>query len=56
MVEPAEACTEIPHPNLAALRSLDGDAVVAFVSEADFAGEAEDKFVAALLAEIRRGR
>jgi hypothetical protein len=57
MAEPAEACTDIPHPNIAALRLLSGaDAVVAFVSEADFVEDAEDRYVAALLAEIRRGR
>lgn len=57
MAAPAEACTDIPHPNLAALRLLDGaDAVVVFVAEADFVEDAEDRNVAALLAEIRRGR
>jgi hypothetical protein len=65
MAEPAEACTDIPHPNLAALRLLSGgEAVVAFVAEADFVADIEvgdgvegiaDKYVAALLAEIRRG-
>jgi hypothetical protein len=57
MAEPAEACTEIPHPNIAALRLLDGgDAVVAYVAEADFVEDVEDRYAAALLAEIRRGR
>ena len=60
MAEPAEACTEIPHPNVAALRLLSGgDAVVAYVSEADFVEDVEDvedRYAAALLAEIRRGR
>lgn len=56
MVEPAEACTEIPHPNLAALRLVGDAAVVTFVSEADFLGDADDAHAAALLAEIRRGR
>lgn len=57
MAEPAEAYTEMPHPNIAALRLLDGgDAVVAYVSEADFTEDVEDRFAAALLAEIRRGR
>jgi hypothetical protein len=60
MAEPAEACTDIPHPNVAALRLLSGgEAVVAFVSEAGFVEDVEasaDKYVAALLAEIRRGR
>ena len=59
MAEPAEACTEIPHPNLAALRVLGGDAVVAYVAQADFVGDVEDvedRYAAALLAEIRRGR
>ncbi|WP_194909481.1 hypothetical protein [Catenulispora rubra] len=65
MAEPGEACTDIPHPNIAALRLLGGgDAVVAYVSEADFVEDAEgigdieeveDRYVAALLAEIRRG-
>ncbi|MEZ0112295.1 hypothetical protein ABH920_006314 [Catenulispora sp. EB89] len=65
MVEPAEACTDIPHPNIAVLRLLSGgDAVVAYVSEAGFVEdvegighveEVEDRYVAALLAEIRRG-
>lgn len=58
MVEPGEACTDIPHPNLAVLRLLGGeDAVVAFVSEADFAADAADaadRYVAALMTEIRR--
>ncbi|MEY9887865.1 hypothetical protein ABIA31_001505 [Catenulispora sp. MAP5-51] len=58
MVEPGEACTDIPHPNLAVLRSLSGrDVVVAFVSEADFAADAADaadRYVAALMTEIRR--
>jgi hypothetical protein len=54
---PAEACTEISHPNIAALRMLDGgDAVVAYIAEADFVAEVEDRYAAALLAEIRRGR
>jgi len=64
MAEPSEACTDVPHPNIAALRLLSGaDAVVAFVSEADFVEDVEDvenfegiadEYVAALLAEIRR--
>ena len=33
-----------------------GDAVVAYVAEADFVAEVEDRYAAALLAEIRRGR
>jgi hypothetical protein len=56
MVEPGEACIEIPHPNIAALRLLGDDAVVAYVSEADFVEDVEDRYAAALLAEIRRGR
>jgi hypothetical protein len=60
MAEPGEACTTIPHHNIAAMRLLSGgEAVVAFVSEADFAGDLDgfaDKYVVALLAEIRRGR
>lgn len=57
MAEPAEACTDIPHPNIAALRLLNGgDAVVAYVSEADFVEDVEDRYVAALLTEIRRER
>lgn len=55
--EPAEACTDIPHPNIAALRVLSGaEAVVAYVSETDFVEDVEERYVAALLAEIRRGR
>lgn len=57
LAAPAEACTDIPHPNLAALRLLSGaDAVVAFVSEAGFLEDPADRYAAALLAEIRRGR
>jgi len=60
MAEPAEACTDIAHPNVAALRLLSGgDAVVAFVAESDFVAdgaELADPHVATLLAEIRRGR
>jgi hypothetical protein len=60
LAEPAEACTDIPHPNIAALRVLSGgEAVVAFVSEGDFVEDAEgfaDKYVSSLVGEIRRGR
>lgn len=53
---PAEACAEVEHPNLAALRLVGGDAVVVFVAESDFLGDPPDAHVAALLAELRRGR
>lgn len=53
---PAEACTAVEHPNLAALRLIGGSAVVAFVAEHDFLGDPEDVHLAALLADLRRGR
>lgn len=57
MLEPAEAGTELPHPNLAALRLVGDGALAVFVSEADFVGDAGgDAHITALLAEIRRGR
>lgn len=56
LAEPAEACTQIPHPNLAALRLLSDGALVTYISEADFVGDPEDDGARALLAEIRRGR
>jgi hypothetical protein len=57
--EPAEACTDIPHPNMAALRLLaDGEAVAVFVDEADLAADfgAGQPYLRALMGEIRRGR
>jgi hypothetical protein len=59
LAEPAEACGELAHPNIAALRFLQAageGATVVFVAEEDFVGDAMDQPVAALLAEIRRGR
>lgn len=58
---PAEACAEVPHPNMAALRVVaagDGEAVAVFVDEADVAGDfgAERPYLRALMAEVRRGR
>ena len=55
MAEPAEACTDIPHPNLGALRMLrDGGAVAVFVDADELAVDSDDAFVAALLAAIRQ--
>ena len=56
---PAEACTDIPHPNIAALRGLvaDGaDAIAVFVDEADLEarfGEGQPH-LRALMDEVRR--
>lgn len=54
--EPAEACTDVEHPNIAALRLVGDSAVVVFIAEGDFLGDPVDAYVAALLAEMRRGR
>lgn len=61
IAEPAEACADVPHPNVAALRILASagtGGVAVFVDEADLAGDiADDRpFLQALMAEIRRGR
>jgi hypothetical protein len=59
--EPAEACTDIPHPNIAALRVLVAGgtgAVAVFVDEADLVADfgAEQTHLRALMDEVRRGR
>jgi hypothetical protein len=57
--EPAEACTDIPHPNMTALRLLaGGEAVAVFVDEADLTADfgADQRYLRALMADIRRGR
>lgn len=57
MIEGVLRDPAIRHRTYIALQLLGGqDAVVAFVDEADFLGDAEDRYVAALLAEGRRGR
>jgi hypothetical protein len=55
-IAPAEACTAVEHPNIAALRLLGDGAMVAFIAEEDFLGDPADVHIAALLADLRRGR
>nr|WP_228556028.1 hypothetical protein [Catenulispora pinisilvae] len=57
MIESVLRDPAVRHRTYIALRLLgEADAVVAFVDEADFLADAEDRHVAALLAEGRRGR
>ncbi len=61
MLAPAEACAELEHPNLRAWRYLReeigdaGSAVVVFLEAIDILAP-EDRFVAAALAQVHRGR